>query len=33
MIPAMNEEEDDTYGDEILNADEINEWKRKDIVA
>lgn len=27
MIPDTNEEEEDTYGDEILNADEKNEWK------
>lgn len=33
MIPDTNEEEEDTYGDEILNADETNEWKRKEIVA
>lgn len=33
MIPARNEKEEDTYNDEILNADEINEWKRKEIVA
>ena len=33
MIPAADEEEQDTYGDEVLNAEEINEWKRKDIVA
>ena len=33
VIPAADEEEQDTYGDEVLNAEEINEWKRKDIVA
>ncbi|EFX77338.1 hypothetical protein DAPPUDRAFT_321593 [Daphnia pulex] len=27
VIPDTNEEEEDTYGDEILNADEKNEWK------
>ena len=33
VIPAMNDEEDDTMGDEIFNAVEIFEWKRKDIIA
>ena len=33
IIPAINEDAEDTLGDIVLNPDEIQAWKKKDVVA